>query len=586
MGRLVSSGGYKDYWRADDRDRPFFNPSDAGAPMVALVEYFKLADQAGQVRILDTLRRSFQFEVSVTHEVPNPFGLARQYVQNKQGRRRTSFFYPHDSDTSPWWQGENARLASLAAAARLAAPLFADDPSFQAQLQGYALDQLNWILGLNPFDASMLEGAGRNNPEYRFFTSWEYKSAPGGICNGITSGYQDDEGIDLNVPYEVTHQDSDWRWAEQWLPHAAWYMLATAAGKTSAPPAQEAVIAYIFVQDHVIDPAPIAAEKLTHINYAFANIKDGVIVEGFKNDARNFQALNSLKARNPKLKVLVSVGGWTWSGQFSDVALTKDSRRKFVDSTVAFLERYKLDGLDVDWEFPGQEGLHNVNRPQDKENCTALMADLRAALDKAGQKAGKRFLLTMAVQAADEWLEHTEMGKVAESLDFANLMAYDQFEPDGDAITGHHAPLFTHPANPKHLSAAIAVSHFIAAGVPPAKIVLGVPFYGHAWGQVPATEHGLYQPGKDTKQRIAESFEMIDKLENKDGFVHYWDDISKAPFLYNADKLLFISYDDQESIRLKGRYVSDRGLGGVMFWEYSGDPKNKLLDAIHAGLTQ
>jgi GH18 family chitinase len=586
MGRLVSSGGYKDYWRADDRDRPFFNPSDAGAPMVALVEYFKLADQAGQVRILDTLRRSFQFEVSVTHEVPNPFGLARQYVQNKQGRRRTSFFYPHDSDTSPWWQGENARLASLAAAARLAAPLFADDPSFQAQLQGYALDQLNWILGLNPFDASMLEGAGRNNPEYRFFTSWEYKSAPGGICNGITSGYQDDEGIDLNVPYEVTHQDSDWRWAEQWLPHAAWYMLATAAGKTSAPPAQEAVIAYIFVQDHVIDPASIAAEKLTHINYAFANIKDGVIVEGFKNDARNFQALNSLKARNPKLKVLVSVGGWTWSGQFSDVALTKDSRRKFVDSAVAFLERYKLDGLDVDWEFPGQEGLHNVNRPQDKENCTALMADLRAALDKAGQKAGKRFLLTMAVQAADEWLEHTEMGKVAESLDFANLMAYDQFEPDGDAITGHHAPLFTHPANPKHLSAAIAVSHFIAAGVPPAKIVLGVPFYGHAWGQVPATEHGLYQPGKDTKQRIAESFEMIDKLENKDGFVHYWDDISKAPFLYNADKLLFISYDDQESIRLKGRYVSDRGLGGVMFWEYSGDPKNKLLDAIHAGLTQ
>jgi chitinase len=122
--------------------------------------------------------------------------------------------------------------------------------------------------------------------------------------------------------------------------------------------------------------------------------------------------------------------------------------------------------------------------------------------------------------------------------------------------------------------------------VPPAKIVLGVPFYGHAWGQVPATEHGLYQPGKDTKQRIAESFEMIDKLENKDGFVRYWDDISKAPFLYNADKLLFISYDDQESIRLKGRYVSDRGLGGVMFWEYSGDPKNKLLDAIHAGLTQ
>jgi GH18 family chitinase len=592
MGRLVSGGGYKDYWRADDRDRPFFNPSDAGAPIVALVEYYSLADHAEQARILaeqarilDVVKRSFQFELGVTHEIPNPFGLARQYVQNKQGQRRTSFFYPHDSETSPWWQGENARLASLGAAARLAAPLFADDPPFQAQLQGYALDQLNWILGLNPFDASMLEGAGRNNPEYLFFASWEYKSAPGGISNGITSGYKDDEGIDLNVPYEITHQDSDWRWAEQWLPHAAWYMLATAAGKTTAAPAEKAVIAYIFVQDHVIDPAAVAAEKLTHINYAFANIKDGVMVEGFSYDAQNFQALNSLKVRNPTLKVLVSVGGWTWSGQFSDVALTQDSRRKFVESAVAFLVRYKLDGLDVDWEFPGQEGLHNVNRPEDKENCTALMADLRAALDKAGQKAGKRYLLTMAVEAADEWLEHTEMGKVARSLDFANLMAYDQFE-GGDPMTGHHAPLFTHPANPKHLSASTAVSHFIAAGVPAAKVVLGVPFYGHAWGQVPATEHGLYQPGKETRQRIAESFEMIDKLENQDGFVRYWDDISKAPLLYNSDKQLFISYDDAESIRLKGRYVADRGLGGMMFWEYSGDPKNKLLDAIHEGLTQ
>ncbi len=587
LSRLVSSGGYKDYWRADDRDRPFFNASDAGAPIVALVEYYNLADKAGQARILDVVKRSFQFELGVTHEVPNPFGLARQYVQNKEGQRRTSFFYPHDSDTSPWWQGENARLGSLAAAARLAAPLYADDPAFQAQLQGYALDQLNWILGLNPFDASMLQGTGRNNPEYRFFTSWEYKSAPGGISNGITSGYKDDEGIDFNVPYEISHQDSDWRWAEQWLPHAAWYMLATAAGRTTASPPEKAVIAYIFVQDHVLDPATVAAGKLTHINYAFANIKDGVMVEGFSHDAQNFQALNSLKARNPPLKVLVSVGGWTWSGQFSDVALTRESRRKFVESAVGFLERYKLDGLDVDWEFPGQEGLHNVNRPEDKENCTALMADLRAALDKAGEKAGKRYLLTMAVQAADEWLEHTEMSKVARSLDFANLMAYDQFEPGGDPMAGHHAPLFTHPSNPKHLSAATAVSHFIAAGVPAAKVVLGVPFYGHAWGEVPASEHGLYQSGKKPKQQIYEPFDMIDsKLENQGGFVRYWDDISKAPFLYNADKQLFVSYDDAESIRLKGRYVTDRGLGGMMFWEYSGDPKNKLLDAIHEGMKQ
>src|ERR1035441_6838042 len=184
------------------------------------------------------------------------------------------------------------------------------------------------------------------------------------------------------------------------------------------------------------------------------------------------------------------------------------------------------------------------------------MADLRAALDKAGEKAGKRYLLTMAVQAADEWLEHTEMSKVARSLDFANPMAYDQFEPGGDPMAGPHAPLFTHPSNPKHLSAATAVSHFIAAGVPAAKVVLGVPFYGHVWGEVPAAEHGLYQSGKEPKQHISGSFEMIDKLENQSGFVRYWDDISKAPFLYNSDQQLFISYDDEESIRVKGRYAT------------------------------
>jgi len=165
--------------------------------------------------------------------------------------------------------------------------------------------------------------------------------------------------------------------------------------------------------------------------------------------------------------------------------------------------------------IPRQEGLHNVNRPEDKENCTALMADLRAALDKAGERAGKRYLLTWRSRQPTSGWKHTEMDKVAKSLDFANLMAYDQFEPGGDPMAGHHAPLFTHPANPKHLSAATAVSHFIAAGVPAAKVVLGVPFYGHAWGEVPASEHGLYQSGKKPKQQIYEPFDMIDSKTGK-----------------------------------------------------------------------
>jgi GH18 family chitinase len=585
MARLTSGGGYVDYWRADDRDRPFFHASDGGAPVVALLDYYDLAPAPVQQKIRDAVRRSLEFELRITNEVANPFGLAREYVQGATGARRGSFFFPHDSEAAPWWQGENARLASMAAAARLALPLFADDPAFQAKLRSYALDQLNWIVGLNPFDASMLQGTGRNNPEYMFFGGWQYKSAPGGICNGITSGYFDEHNIDLDVPASVTGQDSDWRWAEQWIPHAAWYLLAAAAGKTEPLPREHAVIAYVFARDRALGPDEVDVTKLTHINYAFANIRDGRMVEGFAHDAENFRVLTGLKAKNPKLKVLVSVGGWTWSGGFSDMALTPASRRRFIDSAVAFLERYQLDGLDIDWEFPGQKGLNNVNRPEDRENSTALLAELRAAFDRAGAASGRRYLLTMAVEASDQWLAHTEMDKAQQYLDYVNLMAYDQFEPDSDAIAGHHAPLFTSPANPKALSAATAVSHFIAAGVPARKLVLGVPFYGHAWGDVPTAEHGLYQPGKQPAERISASFGGIeDNFDNKNGYVRYWDAVSDAPFLYNADKRIFISYEDPESIRAKARYVTERGMAGMMFWEYSGDKNGTLVGAIDAGL--
>jgi chitinase len=191
----------------------------------------------------------------------------------------------------------------------------------------------------------------------------------------------------------------------------------------------------------------------------------------------------------------------------------------------------------------------------------------------------------MATEASDEWLEHTEMAKAQGSLDFVNLMAYDQFGADEDAITGHHAPLFTSPANPKGNSAATSIEHFVAAGVPPGKLVLGVPFYGKAWGNVPATEHGLYQPGGPLKRKLDTSFDAIKRdLENKNGFARQWDDVSKAAYLYNADRKIFITYEDERSVREKARFVMDRGLGGIMFWEYSEDPENQLLDAINGEL--
>jgi Glycosyl hydrolase family 9/Cellulase N-terminal ig-like domain len=226
MARLISSGHYHDYWRADDHDRPFFHASDAGFPVVSLLYYSEIADANTQRGVLETVKKSLRAEMRVTGEVTNPFGYARQLVQDKTGNRHTSFFFPHNSDAAPWWQGENARLASLATAARLAAVHFKDDPQLYQELQSYTLNQLNWILGLNPFDTSMLYGVGRNNPQYMFFDSWEFTNAPGGISNGITSGFHDEDDIDFNLTYKQTRADNDWRWQEQWLPHAAWYLLA------------------------------------------------------------------------------------------------------------------------------------------------------------------------------------------------------------------------------------------------------------------------------------------------------------------------------------------------------------------------
>lgn len=225
--RLAGDKHYRNYWRADDKNRPFFHAAEAGFPVVSLMNYYPLASKKEQKTLLAAVRKHLEFELALAAEVNNPFGLARQYVQNTKGERRSAFFYPHDTETAPWWQGENARLGSLAAAARLAAK-YTDDAVFKARLEAYAWNQLNWIIGLNPFDASMLEGTGRNNVQYDFFATFQYTNAPGGIVNGITGGLDNERDIDLNRSYAETGKDIDWRWAEQWLPHTAWYIYAIA----------------------------------------------------------------------------------------------------------------------------------------------------------------------------------------------------------------------------------------------------------------------------------------------------------------------------------------------------------------------
>ncbi len=226
VARLTMEGKWPGYWRADSGTRPFFHPSDAGLPVVSLLNYVRLAAPGEQNTLRGAVERSLRFELATTHEVNNPFGYARQLIRMGDGTVRTAFFFPHDSEAAPWWQGEDARLASLAAASRMAIPLFGDEPEFQSELRAYAWNQIHWILGRNPFDVSLLIGSGHGDAAYMFFRSYKYTNAPGSIVNGITASADDEDGIAFNQGFAVTGKDEDWRWTEGWLPHAAWYLYA------------------------------------------------------------------------------------------------------------------------------------------------------------------------------------------------------------------------------------------------------------------------------------------------------------------------------------------------------------------------
>ena len=359
--------------------------------------------------------------------------------------------------------------------------------------------------------------------------------------------------------------------------------LAAAGQPAAAPQPRAVVIGYVFAQERLLAPDEVDAAKLTHVNYAFANVKDGLVVEGFARDAENLRVLTGLRARNPQLKVLVSVGGWTWSKGFSDAALTAESRRRFCESAVAYVKRHDLDGLDVDWEYPGLPGDDNPYRPEDRANFTALMTDLRAHLDAAAAGSDKRYLLTFAAGAFPDYLAHAAMNEVAGVVDFVNLMTYDFRVPGAEPEAGHNANLLAHPKDASGSSADRAVRDFLAAGVPARKLVLGVPFYGRAW-EVQGDYGPLYVPGKAAKGFGSGRYSALRELPTQPGWLRLWDDAAQAPWLWNPEKKLFVSYEDPRSLRLKCALVRERGLGGVMFWEYSEDGGGELLRTLYEEL--
>ena len=350
----------------------------------------------------------------------------------------------------------------------------------------------------------------------------------------------------------------------------------------SIPQRQHKIIGYIGGFRETLDLNSIKAKKLTHINYAFANVTDGKAVTELEQDSANLATLQKLKEINPNLKILVSVGGWTWSKAFSDAALTDYSRQVFAQSAIDMLNKYKLDGIDIDWEYPAQKGDNNKFRPEDKQNFTLFLKALRDRLDEQGKKDSTHYLLTIASGANQTYLDNTEMNIAHTYLDFINIMTYD-FHGEWEPTTGHHTNLSVANSDTVNISAEKAVDQHIRAGIPAEKIVLGVAFYGKAWKNVSKENNGLYQKGEKIEKFSSRYDTIQNHLVGKNGYVRYWDSTANAPFLYNNSLQIFITYDDTMSIRKKCDFIKEKGIAGAMFWEYTEDSKsndNSLLDVI------
>jgi len=332
-----------------------------------------------------------------------------------------------------------------------------------------------------------------------------------------------------------------------------------------------------------------AASSVTHINYAFANLRDGKVVIGDSAvDNSNIKKLNQLKKVNPKLKTLISVGGWTWSDQFSDVAQSIYSRTRFADSVVQFLRNNDFDGIDLDWEYPVTGGLAtNASRPEDKQNFTLLLRTIRDKLDAAQLKDGKVYLLTIAAASFSSYMSNIEIAKVAGIVDWINLMTYD-YHGDWEKRSNLIAPLYADPNDPANAESNIdyTIKMYLNAKVPSKKLVLGIPFYGRSWTNCSSTNSGLFQACSGVAEgAIADGIHEYGNLVKQgwitgNGFVRYWNDSSRVPWLYNKTTKTFISYEDPESIAYKAGYIKTKELGGAMVWELSQDSNNTLLNKL------
>ena len=208
---------------------PYFSAADEGLPVVALVLYSRIeGDRTKADEALQAAQDIMRWKIHLGASVSNPFGYP-VFEDLVDGGLRTKFFFPHQTTAAPWWQGDNARVASISVAARMVASI-TGDRTLRSDAVRLAEDCIDWILGQNPYDACMVEGYGRNNIAYFFKNRYDFISCPGGIVNGITSGLDDEDDIEF-VTKPNDRIDDNWRWAEQWIPHATWFLYALSLRK-------------------------------------------------------------------------------------------------------------------------------------------------------------------------------------------------------------------------------------------------------------------------------------------------------------------------------------------------------------------
>ncbi|WP_417940469.1 glycoside hydrolase family 18 protein [Flavobacterium sp. RS13.1] len=355
--------------------------------------------------------------------------------------------------------------------------------------------------------------------------------------------------------------------------------------KQNQPKEDLKIIGYVAGYEN-FDPAKIDAGKLTHLNYAFANIVDGNVQFELATDKAKIESVMALKKQNPGLKILYSIGGWVWSDQFSNIAAYAQSREKFAKSAVKLMKTYGFDGIDIDWEFPGQRAEDNIFRPSDKENFTLLLSELRKQLEIETKINNQHYLLTIAAATDQEYMNHTDLKKAHQYLDFINLMCYD-FYNGWFYQTGHHANLY--PSKEEKFggnSISESVDRFFKEGVPANKLIVGIPFYGRKWEKVTPENNGLYQSALTGSAIVA--YGEITAALKSGKFKELYDDSAKASYLWNAQDNIFISYETPKEIALKTAFIKQKKLGGAMFWEYSLDNNQELLNKLYqsASLTK